>query len=104
MMSFLNITLSRKKRFISSTKFDSLEFLSDPHHWQRDDVISWLRYTMHQFNVSESQPNQPIEDWAMIDGPRFMQLTEADFKNKLPEVGTEIESQFTFNYHLSIKT
>jgi hypothetical protein len=42
---------------------------------------------MHQFNVPESQPNQPIEDWAMIDGPRFMQLTEADFKNKLPQVG-----------------
>ena len=51
---------------------------------------------MHQFNVSESQPNQPIEDWAMIDGPRFMQLTEADFKNKLPQVGIEKRRSFHF--------
>ena len=43
-----------------------------------------MDWTMQQLNIPQAATDQPVQDWA-VDGPGFVQLTEDQFKEKLPQ-------------------
>lgn len=47
-------------------------------------MIRWMDWTMQQLNIPQAATDQPVQDWA-VDGPGFVQLTEDQFKEKLPQ-------------------
>ena len=71
-----------------------LEFkilFSDPSAWSRSDLDRWIRWTMSQYNIPD--PSGAVaQQWAAtaageeMDGQRFLQLSEQDFRDRMPQV------------------
>ena len=62
----------------------SLFFEPDPARWSHDDVTRWMNWTMSQFNV---EPMSALLGWSM-NGQRLLDVTEDQFKEKFPQVGS----------------
>jgi hypothetical protein len=56
---------------------------ADPREWSRDDVRSWLLWTLQQFSIPMSQVD--LDLWTM-DGAQFLQMGEEEFRARLPQV------------------
>ena len=75
--------------------------ISDPSAWSRPDLDRWIRWTMNQYNIPD--PNGAVaQQWAttasgeQMDGQRFLQLSEQDFRDRMPQVSPA--------YHTTEKT
>jgi hypothetical protein len=73
------------------TTCEMLSISSDPHEWSTEDVRSWLFWTVQQFSIPMSLLN--LDLWNM-DGQAFIQLSEQDFKRRLPQGGDTMYAQF----------
>ena len=67
---------------------------SDPSAWSRSDLDRWIRWTMNQYNIPD--PSGAVaQQWATtaageeMDGQRFLQLSEQDFRDRMPQVSSE---------------
>ena len=82
-------TLNQSRQFAELKVFfkvKSRTFFPDPCRWSRVDVIRWMEWTMQQFHIPATQATAtPVQEWA-TEGTGFVQLTEAQFKDKLPQV------------------
>jgi hypothetical protein len=64
----------------------------DPTRWSRADVARWLRHKMQELNIP-SASCQPVFQWAAnFEGSGFVQITEEEFKARLPEGGDQVYS------------
>ena len=64
----------------------NLIFFSDPTCWSQADVASWLRHKMQELKIPAASC-QPVFQWAAnFEGPGFVQITEDEFKARLPQV------------------
>ena len=65
---------------------------SDPRDWSKEDVRSWLVLSFQKFEIPMSRL-----DWTLwnMDGARMVQMTEADFSDRLPSKhGENLYAQF----------
>lgn len=58
-------------------------FISDPQEWTRDQVRSWLQFTMKQFEITSNEDMKNIFD---EDGRELSRLNEIDFISRIPQV------------------
>ena len=71
--------------------------VTDPSAWSRADLGRWIRWTMQQFNIPD--PDGSVArawdaDEATADGGRsFLQLSEQDFRSRMPQVSSNIDWQ-----------
>ena len=72
---------------------------SDPSAWSRSDLDRWIRWTMNQYNIPD--PSGAVaQQWATtaageeMDGQRFLQLSEQDFRDRMPQVSCEVARPF----------
>ena len=69
----------------------SIYLFTDPSAWSRSDVGRWIRWTMNQYNIPD--PSGAVaQQWAAtaageeMDGRRLLQLSEQDFRDRMPQV------------------
>ena len=62
-------------------------FPLDPSDWSRSDVARWLRWTMIQNGIATDSPHAAaaIEDWSMMGGQAFANLTEQNITLRFPQ-------------------
>ena len=67
---------------------------ADPSAWSRSDLDRWIRWTMNQYNIPD--PSGAVaQQWATtaageeMDGQRFLQLSEQDFRDRMPQVSEQ---------------
>ena len=67
---------------------------ADPSTWSRSDLDRWIRWTMNQYNIPD--PSGAVaQQWATtaageeMDGQRFLQLSEQDFRDRMPQVSEQ---------------
>jgi len=64
----------------------------DPTCWSQADVASWLRHKMQELKIPAASC-QPVFQWAAnFEGPGFVQISEDEFKARLPQGGDQIYS------------
>lgn len=64
----------------------------DPTCWSQSEVARWLRHKMQELKIP-SASCQPALQWAAsFEGPGFVQITEEEFKARLPQGGDQIFS------------
>ena len=63
-----------------------LFFVTDPTCWSQADVARWLGHKMQELKIPAASC-QPVYQWAAnFEGPGFVQITEDEFKARLPQV------------------
>ena len=64
----------------------SFFFVTDPTCWSQADVARWLGHKMQELKIPAASC-QPVCQWAAnFEGPGFVQITEDEFKARLPQV------------------
>ena len=64
----------------------SFFFVTDPTCWSQADVARWLGHKMQELKIPAASC-QPVYQWAAnFEGPGFVQITEDEFKARLPQV------------------
>ena len=73
---------------------NDLSLSADPSAWSRSDLDRWIRWTMNQYNIPDPA-GSVAQQWATtaageeMDGQRFLQLSEQDFRDRMPQVSEE---------------
>lgn len=74
------------------TQSAMLNINPDPTCWSQADVARWLGHKMQELKIPAASC-QPVCQWAAnFEGPGFVQITEDEFKARLPQGGDQIYS------------
>lgn len=66
-------------------------FLSDPADWTKQDVQTWMNYTLSEFNITDTNNlTSRFEE----DGAALTIFTEEEFVNRLGKIGEIIFAKF----------
>merc|ERR1711971_54651 len=100
----LDLAADQVRREIAAT-CNMLSISPNPRDWSKEDVRSWLVLSFQKFEIPMSQL-----DWTLwnMDGARMVQMTEADFSDRLPSKhGENLYAQFDIwrtNYNFETGT
>merc|ERR1711892_129764 len=86
----LDLAVEQVRKDIETT-CEMLSINSDPRRWTKEDVKSWLLWTLQLYHIPMSMIN--MELWNM-DGNMVVSLPEEDFKQRLPEGADMMYAQF----------
>lgn len=86
----LSMAMDHLKNDVQATSA-MLNISPDPIRWSKSDVARWLRYKMQELKIPLASTQQSSYEWTSnIDGPGLVQLSETDFKQRLPQGGEQI--------------
>jgi len=93
----LSLVMEQARKDIDFT-CSALSISNDPSAWSRPDLDRWIRWTMSQYNIPD--PSGAVaQQWAAtavgeeMDGQRFLQLSEQDFRDRMPQGGDDLYAQ-----------
>jgi phage terminase large subunit-like protein len=84
----ISLAMDQVKKDILTT-CEILSISPDPSRWSKVDIKNWMTWTQQQYNI----PPFDFGLWASYTGTGFVQLTEEDFKQRIPQGGDRMFAQ-----------